>query len=133
MNKINADSTDYKDWLIIADNDYKFGNVSLEEFDEFYALIGYHFQQAGEKYLKAYIIKNNLDFKKTHDLPFLLSVCQNYEAEFEDLKEECSFLNRLSVDTRYPAVYDIGATKEDAEQARDAAKKIGDFVKGKIK
>ena len=40
---------------------------------------------------------------------------------------------KIIVDTRYPPTWPIGQTKKDAREAQEAAKKIGDFVKEKLK
>ena len=39
------------------------------EEKEYYDHICFHFQQSTEKFLKAYIIANDLGFERTHDLP----------------------------------------------------------------
>lgn len=38
----------------------------------------------------------------------------------------------LYVDTRYPAVWPVGKTREEAEKAKAAAQEIGNFVKKKL-
>ncbi len=126
-------SKDFHDWIKYADEDLKLGNTLLEEHDEFYAAICFHFQQAGEKYLKAFIIKNNLVFEKIHDLRKINEICKNFDSEFQELKENADYLTDFYTDTRYPASWGLGIIKEHAERAREAACKIGEFVKKKIK
>jgi HEPN domain-containing protein len=58
-----------KEWIAKADEDFEFAEINLEEEKPFYAQICFHFQQAVEKYLKAYIITNGLEFRRVHDLP----------------------------------------------------------------
>ena len=45
-----------KEWVSKADEDFYFARVNLEEKKRFFAQICFHFHQAAEKYLKAYII-----------------------------------------------------------------------------
>lgn len=127
-----ADMKIVQKWLNKADSDFNFGSLSLEDNDEFFAQICYLFQQAGEKYLKAYIVRFDLEFKKMHDLRSLLSICAKKDIEFQELEEECKLLTTYIVDTRYPASWPIGETKKEAEKACKAAKQIGEFVKKKI-
>ena len=63
-----------------------------EEKKPFHAQICFHFQQAAEKYLKAYIIHNNLEFWKTHDLPLLLKQCVSIDSAFKNYAEDCEYL-----------------------------------------
>ncbi len=58
-----------QEWLAKADEDFEFAKVNLMEGKPFYSQICFHFQQAAEKYLKAYIIAHELEFRKIHDLP----------------------------------------------------------------
>ena len=69
-----ADERIVSSWLKSADEDFEFAVLSLED-STFYAQICFHFQQAAEKYLKTFIITNDLEFKKIHDLTVLLKIC----------------------------------------------------------
>ena len=42
------------EWIAKADEDFEFAKINLEEEKSFYAPICFHFQQAAEKYFKAY-------------------------------------------------------------------------------
>ena len=53
-----ADPKIVMEWLKKADEDYGFA-LSVVEDSTFYAQICFHFHQAAEKYLKAYIIAND--------------------------------------------------------------------------
>ena len=63
------------EWLAKAENDFEFAQMVFAEEKEYYDHICFHFQQSAEKFLKAYIIANDLGFERTHDLPFLLQKC----------------------------------------------------------
>jgi len=121
-----------KEWLNEADEDFNFASVSLKEQDRFFSRICFHFQQAAEKYLKAFIVAKELGLKKIHNLRILLEICQKKDKEFKKLKESCLFLNAFYIDTRYPAFWPIGRTRAEAEKAKESAQKIGNFVKEKL-
>ena len=97
-----ADQKIVDQWLSKAEEDFGYASSSLEESLEFYAQICYHFHQAAEKYLKAYIIKYDLEFKRIHDLLELLDICSKHGTKLHDIKEACIFLNRFYISTRYP-------------------------------
>ena len=60
------------EWLGKADEDFGFASINLDEDRPFFPQICFHFHQAAEKYLKAYIVANVLAFRKAHDLVLLL-------------------------------------------------------------
>jgi HEPN domain-containing protein len=41
-------------------------------------IICYHCQQSAEKYLKGFIYSHDIEPDKTHDLEYLLEICQKY-------------------------------------------------------
>jgi HEPN domain-containing protein len=47
-----------------ADEDFEFASINLKERKPFYAQICFHFHQAAEKYLKAYVVAHGLEFRK---------------------------------------------------------------------
>jgi HEPN domain-containing protein len=56
------------EWLAKAREDFEFARINLEEGKLFFAQICFHFHQAAEKYLKAYIVAHELEFRKIHPL-----------------------------------------------------------------
>ena len=88
-----------KEWLDKAEEDFQFA-VSVIEDSVFYAQICFHFHQPAEKFLKAFIVDRELEFRKIHDLLVLLDLCLKVEPPFHKIKEECKFLNRFYIETR---------------------------------
>lgn len=124
----------YQNWLNEADKDFRYASWSLENAEEdFYSFILFHFQQAAEKYLKAYIVFKNLPFKKIHELPELLATIRAIDQSFAEIEEEALFLNDFYVDMRYPVYWPTGHTKELTVKAQQATKIIGDFVKERLR
>jgi HEPN domain-containing protein len=123
-----ADPRIVKEWLDKADEDFYF-SVSIIEESTFYAQICFHFHQAAEKYLKAAVIAYDVEFKRIHDLPVLLKTCVPRHPPLQVLEEDCKFLNRFYLDTRYPVHWQTKYTKEEALRARVAAQHIHEVVR----
>lgn len=119
------------EWLNKADEDLEFA-ISVVEGSTFYAQICFHFHQASEKYLKSFIIAHGLEFKKIHDLQMLLKSCLTKDPNLQELMDDCKFLNRFYIDTRYPVHWPTRYTKEEALKSRKAAEHIRDEVKGSL-
>lgn len=127
-----ADPSIVEEWLKKADDDFRFAEANLKGRSEFYAQICFHFQQAAEKYLKAYIIGKGLAFDKVHNLVHLLKTCSTFEPAFAALKEDCILLNTAYIETRYPVSWPANYTKETAEQSRTAAVNIAHMVRNQL-
>lgn len=123
-----ADPKVIEEWLTKADEDLEFA-VSVIEDSEFYAQICFHFHQSAEKYLKSFVIAWNLEFRKIHDLPVLLSQCQSKESSLGILLDDCNFLNRFYIDTRYPVHWPTQYTKKESMKARTAAEHIRNEIR----
>lgn len=120
---MNQDVINYiKQWLAKANEDL----LVVEKLTEFEIIatssVCFHCQQAVEKFLKAFLISNNVDIKRTHNIEFLLSECSDIDPEFSsiDPKE----LSDFGVDTRYPGDMYLPSEKETIEY-----KTIALFVK----
>ena len=75
------------------------------------------------------MIATNLEFKKIHDLPVLVRACTDKALNLNTIVDECKFLNRFYIDTRYPVHWPTEYTKQEAFGARDAATRIRDVIK----
>jgi HEPN domain-containing protein len=121
------------EWLNKADEDFNFAAANLREGSQFFAQICFHFQQATEKYLKAYIICNGLNFSKVHDLVHLLKTCSNHEPELAKLKEDCILLNAAYIDTRYPVHWPTDYTQETAVKLYASASNVSGLIRELIR
>lgn len=89
----------------------------------------FHCQQAVEKLLKAFLIANGVDVKKTHNIEFLLSECSDIDKDFTDIDPK--ELSDFEVDARYPGDMYIPDEKETLEYKK-LALEIKAFVDDKI-
>jgi HEPN domain-containing protein len=121
-----------REWLEKANEDFEFARANLQERKPFNAQICFHFHQAAEKYLKAYVIAHELEFLKIHDLPMLLRICLSKDPSFEQLHEACEYLNAFYIEARYPVHWPTNFSYEEARKSLQYAEGIRSFVKTRL-
>ncbi len=90
---------------------------------------GFHCQQAIEKWLKAYLIKQGEEIRKIHDLTALVIDCEKYDPDFEELEPLVIGITDFAVEFRYPGE---NATPEEVKDSLDKTGKVRDFIIQKI-
>jgi len=120
-----------KEWVEKAEEDYGFACASIE-YTDYFAQVCFHFQQAAEKYLKAFIVAKKLDFRPVHNLLELLAICRHADPDIKELDEACRFLNPFYIDTRYPVHWPSAYDKDTANKAKEQTTKIRDWVKNSL-
>ena len=113
---------DVKEWMIIADDDFDSAKILNESVRKHREVICYLCAQAAEKYLKCYLIYNNIVLQKTHNLVLLNDKCIELDTSFDKIKIECGFLNRYANEIRYP--YRIEVYDEDISYVIRSIEKI---------
>ncbi|MDR3130513.1 MAG: HEPN domain-containing protein [Treponema sp.] len=118
-------------WISKADNDILSARYLAETMRPApREIVCFHCQQSAEKYLKAFLVYNDQEPPKTHDLIELARLCGNYDGDFLQLNPRCEFLTPFAAQTRYPGVID--PSNEDMARALIFAQDIIDFVKSKM-
>ena len=85
-------------WVEKAESDFRNAEYVLTLKDHCpFDTVAYHCQQCAEKYLKAALIHNGVDFPKTHDLVVLFNLLQDIETLSVHI-QEVQPLNRYSVE-----------------------------------
>lgn len=114
-------------WLEIAQEDYRLAKHAFTLSSPIpFRLIGYHAQQSAEKYLKAYLVSQLIDFPYTHSIEFLINLCEEMTGiriEVPDAYE----LSFYAIAKRYPGDYK-NITLEDAQRAISIATHIRDYI-----
>jgi HEPN domain-containing protein len=128
-----ADPKIVREWLQKADEDLNFAKSNLQEENNYYAQICFHFHQASEKYLKSYIVAYDLEFEKTHNLIQLLTICSSQDSEILSLMKECERLNTAYIDTRYPVHWPVDYTRDKTLSMKKDAEKIEETIIGATK
>jgi HEPN domain-containing protein len=93
--------TDYvKLWFELAAADLQTAQLIFDSNQPLYHNVGFHLQQACEKYLKGLLAFHKIHFAKTHDENELLSMAAAISNGFEliDMKD----INSFAVEIRYP-------------------------------
>ena len=118
-------------WLLRADNDLKVAEreMAAPQDELVTEAVCFHCQQAVEKYLKAYLVRRNVDFGKTHNLEYLVALCSKQDIEFRPL--EVGNLTFYAVEVRYRDDF-YTPSVEEARESIEIAKRVRDFVIEKI-
>lgn len=121
------------EWLYKADQDFQFTKISLSDPKmQYFDQICFFLQQAAEKYLKAYIVKFDLQFVKQHDLSKLLKICLKHDKELAVLAESCQYLSPFYYETRYADTPFSTSTSDQADKAYQEVEKIQLLIREKL-
>ncbi len=90
------------DWTRKANRDFAVATHLATEGERFRDAVGFHCQQALEKYLKAVLVRHQVEFAKTHDLDRLLGILRSVAPEIAEASSEAGWLTPFGVDFRYP-------------------------------
>jgi HEPN domain-containing protein len=63
--------------------------------------VAFHAQQCAEKYLKAYLVFQGIDFPYTHNISRLLELCAEY-ASWPEMLQDAEELSPFATMLRYP-------------------------------
>jgi HEPN domain-containing protein len=108
----------------------QYAQASFKEFDSFYSQICVLCHDSAEKYLKAYLCANSLDFPKTHDLVVLARMCVDVKIP-KKLEVYAVRLNGYYIPLKYPSHYP-SIKREQAAEAIDSAKEIEKLITAKL-
>jgi len=114
-------------WLEKAEEDFGLAEHLLAEKTPYLEAVGFHCQQAAEKYLKAFLVFHQIPFPKTHDLDELLELIANPAQILADSLREIIVLSKYSVEIRYPGDFPE-LTLAQSKQALKLARKVRDQI-----
>jgi len=105
-----------RQWLTKAERDLGLASYLLEKESPYVEAIGFHSQQAAEKFIKAYLVWRQVEFPKTHDLDKLLDLVASQDNRIAESLRDIGILTDYSVEIRYPGQ----APEMSFEEARSA-------------
>ncbi len=108
------DPGDQFDWAEYAEEDLIMAKSALRRSKPLATSSCFHSQQCAEKYLKAILVSQDVEFPKTHDLLVLNTLCANAGIFTGFTKENLGMLSGYAVHTRYPG------NQPTADEAREA-------------
>ena len=116
------------EWIKKADLDFKTA-VRLSAETEFRDIVGFHAQQAVEKYLKALLTRHQIEFPKTHVIRRLLILLEPVEPVIVDALDDANWLSPFGAEIRYPGDRAEALPGEEV-RARQLAQEVRDAVMG---
>lgn len=118
-------------WVEKAENDLKNAGLALRGGDDCPAdTVAFHARQCAEKYLKAMLACEGIDFPKTHDLGVLIGLLAG-RARIALTAEEQRRLTSYATVTRYPGDYEP-VTVPEALRAVTLARKVRNAVRARL-
>jgi HEPN domain-containing protein len=106
-----------RDWLRIADKDWRRAERALEDADAEQA--GFWLQQAVEKYLKAYLLSKGWELKRIHDLETLVNEAARLDDRFRGSDDACRKISGYYLAERYPALNEFSLTLDEVRESRN--------------
>ena len=119
-----------KEWIGKAEDDFYSAELLLRGGE--HPMPGnscFHSQQTAEKYLKAFLVENEIDFPRTHQLMVLLELCSGVDDSFLTISQMFRHLESYAIAIRYPG---ITIDPSSAEKALQTAEIIRKFVRQKL-
>lgn len=126
-----SDSTGIDKWIEFAKNDLLVAKDLSLQHEYVYRAVLTHCQQSVEKYLKAFLLKNQASLFKTHDLVFLNKMCSSHDVAFKNWNEDLAWLSAVYIESRYPDDFE-DIDKDDAKKSLEIAGRFESFIKEKI-
>jgi HEPN domain-containing protein len=93
------------EWLSKAEADLKAVEILAAAETHDYFTCAFHCQQAAEKFLNAYLVRHQIEFRKIHDLDDLLKLTSQVEPALQEELASCGWLTPFGVEFRYPGEY----------------------------
>lgn len=121
----------HKDWLFIAKQDLE-GAKRLAAGEAILSPAFFLTQQVAEKSLKGYLLFQEQELTRTHDLALLLKSCARFNQEFLRFVEHVSQLGGYLTNTRYPDDMWYVPDESTLHEAIGFAEEIFDFVAKQI-
>lgn len=90
-------------WIDKANNDFGAAEHLLGHGDRFREIVAFHCHQAAEKYLKALLVRRQVEFPKTHDIKKLLGLVATIDSELAKSLRDLDALTPFGVELRYPS------------------------------
>jgi len=123
---MQPDRPDVREWLDKARADLRVVRRLLTPDCAEWGAVGFHCQQAIEKSLKAYLVAQNADFQRVHDLRYLLQACLTHEPRFTEFVGVVEPLTTFAVVFRYPGPPEPGP--DEVRRAADVAQGVMQLI-----
>src|SRR5215216_724383 len=119
-------SDEVSSWVEYAEDDFTVAKSALRRNKPLTTPSCFHSQQCAEKYLKAILVSQNIEFPKTHDLLILDTLCNGAGILTGFTREDLGRLSGYAVHTRYPGNQ---PTPEEAQDALEIMMNVRRFAR----
>ncbi|HEV8725901.1 MAG TPA: HEPN domain-containing protein [Candidatus Binatia bacterium] len=92
-------------WLNRARKDLAAGEVLLKGAFEDYENVGFHAQQASEKFIKAFLVRHQIEFSKTHNIALLRQFVASVDPDLANRLMVADALTPYGVEFRYTETF----------------------------
>lgn len=117
-----------QEWLKRASDDLRAARLLIEqEFDD-YEAAAFHAQQCAEKLIKAYLIRYQVEFPKTHDIERLRMIIANRDTVLARQLADADALSPYAVEFRYPGDLDV-VSRDAARDAIGIAERVQNVIR----
>ncbi len=89
-------------WLDKARKDLAAAEVLLKEEFGDYENVGFHAQQAAENFIKAFLVRHQIEFPKSHDVALLRQLVAREDPRLAETLAAADALTPYGVEFRYP-------------------------------
>ena len=119
-------------WLDKAQKDLAAAEVLLKEEFEDYESVGFHAQQAAEKFIKAFLVRHQIEFPKSHDVALLRQLVARVDSRLSEKLAAADALTPYGVEFRYPG--DLpSVSRDDGEKAIRLAEQTRSLITESLK
>ena len=119
-------------WFEKAEQDLEMARRAMNPVGPLPEMACYHCQQGAEKYLKGFLVSQEMDFLYVHDLVYLTQQCMERKMAFAEFIQAARILTRYGAGIRYPMDDFVAPDVEEAMNAIKLAENIATFVKSNL-
>lgn len=121
-----------QDWLRRAEDDRLAAKALLRQKFNDYGVSAFHAQQCAEKAVKAYLVRWQIEFPKTHDMERLREIVAREDEQLAQDLFVADALTPYAVEFRYPGEFEP-VSKDAAEEAIALAEKTHQIILQNLK
>jgi HEPN domain-containing protein len=114
-------------WIKKADHDLGSAKLIYLHIPDYFDTIAFHCQQAVEKYIKASLTYMDIEFQRSHDLPYLLELLSRKVEIKSETFDKAILLNGFRIEIRYPD-QTIHLTEDELKSAISIADDFRQFA-----
>lgn len=119
-------------WLDKARSDLRVAEILLESDLEHFDNVGFHAQQAAEKFIKALLVRHQIEFPKTHDIEKLRYLADKAHPSISEQLRQADVLTPYGVEYRYPGNF-VDLSRTQAKGAYQLATHVQQIVVSHLK